>query len=108
MINNTSEKYRAVARRGSLLFFIMNELSKIHTYYIYSLNAFVVVFQRGIEVGAGRRSARRRPRRRRPRGGGSPSSRRSRRRSSPGLQRFPWNHDILMDASHCADVGRRP
>jgi dynein heavy chain len=48
-INTTSEKYRPVARRGAQLFFIMNELVKIHTYYIYSLNAFVVVFQTGIE-----------------------------------------------------------
>ena len=36
IINNTSEKYRPIARRGSQLFFVMSELSKIHTYYIYS------------------------------------------------------------------------
>ena len=48
-INKTSEKYRPVARRGAQLFFIMSELVKIHTYYMYSLNAFVVVFQSGIE-----------------------------------------------------------
>ena len=48
-INNTSERFRLVARRGSQIFFIMNELVKIHTYYIYSLNAFVVVFLKGIE-----------------------------------------------------------
>ena len=38
-----------MARRGSQLFFIMNDLVKIHTYYIYSLNAFVVVFLNGIQ-----------------------------------------------------------
>ena len=30
-INETSEKYRPVARRGALLFFIMNDLHKMHT-----------------------------------------------------------------------------
>ncbi len=46
----TSEKYRSVANRSSLLFFLMNDLSKIHTYYIYSLEAFQQVFFRGIEL----------------------------------------------------------
>ena len=35
-IKMTSEKYRGVANRSSLLFFLMNDLVKIHTYYIYS------------------------------------------------------------------------
>ena len=47
-INMTSEKYRPTARRGSQLFFLMNRLSMVHTYYIYSLNSFVVVFSRAI------------------------------------------------------------
>eukprot|EP00804_Cyclotella_cryptica_P004521 CCRYP_006874-RA/>CCRYP_006874-RA protein AED:0.08 eAED:0.09 QI:0/0/0.5/1/0/0/2/139/4220 len=46
----TSEKYRSVANRSSLLFFLMNDLVKIHTYYIYSLAAFQQVFFRGIET----------------------------------------------------------
>jgi dynein heavy chain len=33
-IRITSEKYRSVANRSSLLFFFMNDLVKIHTYYI--------------------------------------------------------------------------
>ncbi|GMH84222.1 hypothetical protein TrST_g13493, partial [Triparma strigata] len=45
----TSEKYRAVGNRASLLFFMMNDLVKIHTYYIYSLDAFESVFYRGID-----------------------------------------------------------
>src|SRR5690606_14960172 len=45
----TSEKYRPVANRAALLFFMMSELVKIHTYYIYSLEAFTHVFYRGIE-----------------------------------------------------------
>ena len=34
-ISITKEKYRSVANRSSLLFFLMNDLVKIHTYYIY-------------------------------------------------------------------------
>lgn len=47
-IEKTSENYRPVARRGSLLFFVMNNLHKIHTYYMYSLNNFFNFFLRGI------------------------------------------------------------
>ena len=46
----TSEKYRPVASRSSLLFFLMNDLVKIHTYYIYSLASFQQVFFRGIDT----------------------------------------------------------
>ena len=46
----TSEKYRNVGNRASLLFFMMNDLVKIHTYYIYSLDAFENVFYRGIDL----------------------------------------------------------
>ncbi len=49
VIKLTSEKYRGVANRSSLLFFLMNDLAKIHTYYIYSLEAFTSVFYRGID-----------------------------------------------------------
>jgi dynein heavy chain len=49
-IDETSEKYRPVARRGSLLFFIMNSLHKMHTYYMFSLNSFVSFFLRGVNV----------------------------------------------------------
>lgn len=52
-INETSEKYRPVARRASLLFFIMNSLFKVHTYYVFSLSAFVAVFMRAIESVSG-------------------------------------------------------
>jgi len=48
-IKITSEKYRGVANRSSLLFFLMNDLVKMHTYYIYSLEAFTTVFYRGID-----------------------------------------------------------
>ena len=49
-IKVTSEKYRGVANRSSLLFFLMNDLVKMHTYYIYSLEAFTTVFYRGIDM----------------------------------------------------------
>ena len=49
-ISKTSEKYRPVASRGALLFFIMNGLFRIHSYYMYSLNAFVIIFLRGIDI----------------------------------------------------------
>ncbi len=49
-IRLTSEKYRPVATRASLLFFLMNDLAKIHTYYIYSLAAFILVFYRGMDT----------------------------------------------------------
>ena len=34
-INLKSEKYRPVADRGSLLYFLMCELQMVHTYYVY-------------------------------------------------------------------------
>ncbi len=45
-----SEKYRPVAERSSLLFFLLNDLVKIHTYYIYSLDAFTKIFYQGIDL----------------------------------------------------------
>lgn len=52
-INITSEKYRPVAARGALIFFLMNELFKVHTYYTYSLSAFVTIFLRAIDLVSG-------------------------------------------------------
>ena len=48
-INAAREKYRNVASRGAMLFFILISLNKIHSFYQFSLNAFVVVFIRGID-----------------------------------------------------------
>jgi len=101
-INKTSEKYRPVARRGAQLFFIMNELVKIHTYYIYSLNAFVVVFQSGIEkVQHDDKEAE---------SAGKPKSKMSlMKRLKVNVkkiimtQRFNWNHDILGAAFKASD-----
>merc|ERR1711871_1807889 len=48
-INAAREDYRPTASRGALLFFLMVNLNKVHTFYQFSLNAFVAVFQRGID-----------------------------------------------------------
>uniref|UniRef100_A0A671R8K4 AAA+ ATPase domain-containing protein n=1 Tax=Sinocyclocheilus anshuiensis TaxID=1608454 RepID=A0A671R8K4_9TELE len=47
-INDAREHYRLAAARGSLLYFIMNDLNKIHPMYQFSLKAFNVVFQNGV------------------------------------------------------------
>merc|ERR1719487_578747 len=49
-IETTSELYRPVAKRGALIFFVMNSLHKIHTYYVFSLHSFVSFFLRGIHL----------------------------------------------------------
>eukprot|EP00439_Symbiodinium_sp_Y106_P073657 s1439_g13.t3 len=49
-INTVSENYRLVANRGSLLFFLMMELCKMHSFYKYSLDAFVMVVTRAITL----------------------------------------------------------
>ena len=49
IINDSREKYRPVAARGSMLFFLLNSLNKVHAFYQFSLNAFVTVFTRGID-----------------------------------------------------------
>jgi len=47
-IDEAREAYRIVARRGSLLYFLLEELKLIHSFYKYSLSAFEVVFVRAI------------------------------------------------------------
>ncbi|GMH47852.1 hypothetical protein TrLO_g3977 [Triparma laevis f. longispina] len=96
VINKTSEKYRPVARRGAQLFFVMGELVKIHTYYMYSLNAFVVVFQSGIEKVQAEDKAK---------GSGGIKGKmnlmkklKSTAKKIIMTQRFNWNKDILGDA----------
>ncbi|KRW98533.1 P-loop containing nucleoside triphosphate hydrolase [Pseudocohnilembus persalinus] len=48
-INETSENYRPVAQRGALLYFLLSDLNKIHTFYKYSLEAFINVLNRAID-----------------------------------------------------------
>lgn len=42
-INVARNAYRSVASRGSMLFFLLNSLNKIHAFYQFSLNSFVTV-----------------------------------------------------------------
>lgn len=49
-INDASEAYRPAASRGALVFFLMNELYKIHSFYMFSLDSFVVVVRRAINI----------------------------------------------------------
>jgi dynein heavy chain len=48
-INETSEFYRPSGSRGSLLFFLLMDLNKMHTFYRYSLDAFVGVVTRAVK-----------------------------------------------------------
>ena len=50
IIQASAERYRSVAARGALLFFTMSALDKVNAFYKFSLNAFVVVFIRGIDL----------------------------------------------------------
>jgi hypothetical protein len=52
-INENRNKYRTVACRGASLFFLLNSLNKVHAFYQFSLNAFVGVFCRGIDLAPG-------------------------------------------------------
>eukprot|EP00516_Mucochytrium_quahogii_P000925 CAMPEP_0203746968 /NCGR_PEP_ID=MMETSP0098-20131031/2236_1 /ASSEMBLY_ACC=CAM_ASM_000208 /TAXON_ID=96639 /ORGANISM=" , Strain NY0313808BC1" /LENGTH=4160 /DNA_ID=CAMNT_0050635227 /DNA_START=190 /DNA_END=12669 /DNA_ORIENTATION=+ len=88
MIQNVSEKYRSVAARGALLFFIMNSMYKMHSYYIYSLNAFVVIFLRGIDLVTEKKEKK---------GGLSMMARlRAAAKKVIVTKRFDWNQDLLM------------
>lgn len=49
-INEASEIYRPAASRGALVFFLMSELSKIHSFYKFSLDSFVIVVKRAIDL----------------------------------------------------------
>lgn len=53
-INDASEAYRPAASRGALVFFMMNELYKIHSFYKFSLDSFVIVVNRAIDLVAQR------------------------------------------------------
>jgi len=48
-INEASEVYRPAASRGALVFFLMNDLPRIHAFYKFSLDAFIIVINRAID-----------------------------------------------------------
>ena len=47
-INETSEMYRPAASRGALIYFLLSDLPKIHSFYKYSLESFIEVINRAI------------------------------------------------------------
>lgn len=49
-INIASEVYRPAASRGALVFFLLNELYKIHSFYKFSLDSFIIVVNRAIDI----------------------------------------------------------
>lgn len=53
-IADASEAYRPAASRGALVFFLMNELFRIHSFYKFSLDSFVIVVNRAIDLVAAR------------------------------------------------------
>ena len=56
MIDEASEQYRSAAERGALVYFMMIELTKIHSFYKFSLDSFIIVIIRAIEIIAARMS----------------------------------------------------
>jgi dynein heavy chain len=48
-INETSENYRDAASRGALFYFLLSDLPKIHSFYRYSLESFIIVINRAID-----------------------------------------------------------
>lgn len=49
-INTSSEAYRSAGIRGALVYFLLNDLSRMHTFYKYSLESFIVVVNRAIDL----------------------------------------------------------
>ena len=49
-INTASEFYRPAASRGALVFFLLMELTKIHSFYKFSLDSFIIVVNRAIDI----------------------------------------------------------
>lgn len=49
-INTASEFYRPAAERGALVFFLMNDLYKMSSFYMYSLECFLEVIIRAIRI----------------------------------------------------------
>lgn len=49
-IIRASEEYRPAASRGALIFFMMNELFKVHSFYRYSLESYLLVVVRAIGI----------------------------------------------------------
>ena len=66
-------------------------------------SAFVVVFQSGIEA-VQAEERKKAAEATKTKGWGLSKFKKISQKVITGLQRFPWNHDILMDASHCDNI----
>jgi len=102
-INITAEKYRSVARRGAQLFFILSKLVFIHSYYIFSLNAFVVVFQSGIDQVQAEEKAQAKKKGGKMKFGGKNLFKMAAKKVMTSLQRFPWSTNILLSAGQASE-----
>ena len=60
-INEASENYRPAASRGALVFFMMSELTRIHSYYKFSLESFITVICRAIDIVAEKMNPKKEP-----------------------------------------------
>ena len=60
-INESSEQYRPAANRGALVFFLLNELQKVHEFYKFSLEAFIIVVERAIDIVAAEMNPKKEP-----------------------------------------------
>ena len=49
-ILRASEEYRPAAARGAVIYFLMNELHKIHSFYMFSLESYLLVVVRAIDI----------------------------------------------------------
>jgi dynein heavy chain len=48
-INVSSEFYRPAALRGALFYFLLTDICRVHSFYKYSLESYIVVINRAID-----------------------------------------------------------
>jgi len=48
-INESSEFYRPAAQRGALFYFLLTDICRVHSFYKYSLESYIVVINRAID-----------------------------------------------------------
>jgi len=49
-INESSEFYRPAAARGALFYFLLTNICRVHSFYKYSLESYIVVINRAIDL----------------------------------------------------------
>ena len=49
-INESSEFYRPAALRGSLFYFLLTDICRVHSFYKFSLESYIVVINRAIDL----------------------------------------------------------